>query len=236
VRVVLVIQTPAQLREVYGLHSAEVMMKSLAARIVFAPKDYADAREISDDLGFTTVRARSVSTPIGIAFDRRSSRSRSQSVSEQRRALLLPQEVKELGTEEAIVFCEGLRPIRCRKIRYFRDRKFRGRLFPPPGGPVPGQRRRGPPPRRALPRRGPLATPQSPPETPSAPAPLPEETVVRKSTPADVEKIDTLKLEDFAADFSHVKPADPSASSVEEVEIKAMADSFLSTLGEPRER
>ena len=98
VRVVLVIQTPAQLREVYGIHNAEAMLKSLAARIVFAPKDFADAREISDELGFTTVRARSVSTPIGIAFDRRSSRSRSQSVSEQRRALLLPQEVKELGT------------------------------------------------------------------------------------------------------------------------------------------
>ena len=56
VRVVLVIQTPAQLREVYGIHAAETMLKSLAARIVFAPKDYADAREISDELGFTTVR------------------------------------------------------------------------------------------------------------------------------------------------------------------------------------
>ena len=55
VRVVLVIQTPAQLREVYGIHNAEVMLKSLAARIVFAPKDFADAREISDELGFTTV-------------------------------------------------------------------------------------------------------------------------------------------------------------------------------------
>ncbi len=56
VRVVLVIQTPAQLREVYGIHNAETMLKSLAARIVFAPKDFSDAREISDELGFTTVR------------------------------------------------------------------------------------------------------------------------------------------------------------------------------------
>ena len=46
--------------------------------------------------------------------------SRSQNVSEQRRALLLPQEVKELGAEEAIMFYEGLRPIRCQKIRYSR--------------------------------------------------------------------------------------------------------------------
>jgi len=46
-------QTPAQLREVYGIHNAETMLKSLAARIVFAPKDFPDAREISDELGFT---------------------------------------------------------------------------------------------------------------------------------------------------------------------------------------
>ena len=52
VRVVLVIQTPSQLREVYGAHNAETMLKSLAARIVFAPKDHADAREISDELGY----------------------------------------------------------------------------------------------------------------------------------------------------------------------------------------
>ena len=36
VRVVMVMQTPAQLREVYGAHNAETMLKSLAARIVFA--------------------------------------------------------------------------------------------------------------------------------------------------------------------------------------------------------
>src|SRR5205823_313655 len=123
VRVVLVIQTPAQLREVYGIHNAETMMKSLAARIVFAPKDVSDAREISDELGFTTVRVKSISKPIGI--ERGGGRSPSESVSLQRRALLLPQEVKELGSERCIVFYEGLRPIRCKKVRYFRDKRFR---------------------------------------------------------------------------------------------------------------
>src|SRR5215469_6906637 len=142
VRVVLVIQTPAQLREVYGIHNAETMLKSLAARIVFAPKDHGDAREISDELGFTTVPVRTVSKPLGATLERRGGSSRSQSVSLQRRALLLPQEVKELGHEEAIVFYEGLRPIRCRKIRYFADRRFRKRLLPPPTVPLPPSRAR----------------------------------------------------------------------------------------------
>src|ERR1700683_1849999 len=106
VRVVLVIQTPAQLREVYGIHNAETMLKSLAARIVFAPKDFPDAREISDELGFTTVPSKTLSKPVGAALDRRGQRASSQSISHQRRALLLPQEVKELGPEQALVFYE----------------------------------------------------------------------------------------------------------------------------------
>ena len=139
VRVVLVIQTPAQLREVYGIHNAETMLKSLAARIVFAPKDFSDAREISDELGFTTVpSAHGLEARLGCLDCRDAALAQSQSVSEQRRALLLPQEVKELGAEEAIVFYEGLRPIRCRKIRYFADRRFRSRLLPRAGRTVPG--------------------------------------------------------------------------------------------------
>src|SRR3989440_5532816 len=132
VRVVMVVQTPSQLREVYGSHSAETMLKSLAARIVFAAKDHADAREISDELGFTTVRVRSLSMPVVEFGSGQGRRARSQTVSEQRRALLLPQEVKALGPEEAIIFYEGLRPIRGRKIRYYQDRRFIARLLPPP--------------------------------------------------------------------------------------------------------
>ena len=66
--------------------------------------------------------------------------------------------------------------------------------------------------------------------------PVPTEPVAREGTVADVEKIDTLTLEDFAADFSHVKPAAAPASPVEEAQIDAMTAAFLSTLGGSRER
>jgi type IV secretion system protein VirD4 len=228
VRVVLVIQTPAQLREVYGIHHAETMLKSLAARIVFAPKDFPDAREISDELGFTTVPVRTVSKPVGLSLDRGGSRSRSQSVSQQRRALLLPQEVKELGTDEAIVFYEGLRPIRCRKIRYFADRRFRERVLPAPEVPLP--------PRRAAPgvaREPPGAMAQSTASTPEsavdAPGPKREEGVIREGTVADVERIETLTLEDFATDFSKVRIPDQDGP-LSEAEMKGAVESFLDSL------
>src|SRR3984885_8318934 len=132
VRLMLVVQAFSQLREIYGPQNAETMMKSLAARIVYAPKDIAEATEISNELGFTTVKARTHSRPVVDLTNSKSSRSRSVSISEQRRPLLLPQEVKELGKDREIIFYEGIRPILARKNRYYQDRFFRKRLFPPP--------------------------------------------------------------------------------------------------------
>ena len=33
--------------------------------------------------------------------------------------------MKEIGNDNALIFYEGLRPIRCKKIRYYADRRFR---------------------------------------------------------------------------------------------------------------
>src|SRR6202050_4921627 len=89
VRVVLVIQTPAQLHEVYGPEATKTILKSLAVRIVFAPRDFGDAKEISDELGVQTVTVRSHSRPrFGMGGGRNGSRSGTVSSSEQRRALL----------------------------------------------------------------------------------------------------------------------------------------------------
>jgi type IV secretion system protein VirD4 len=199
---------------------------------VFAPKDFADAREISDELGFTTVPVRTVSKPIGGTFDRRGSRSRSQTLSQQRRALLLPQEVKELGTEEAIVFYEGLRPIRCRKIRYFTDPRFRKRLLPPPPAPLPPGRT-GPvstPAAREPPSAGSCNEALGTPDTATAAAqPRKEDVVIREGTVEDIERIESLTLKDFATDFSKVRIPDKEGPLSDE-EMKVAVDTFLSSI------
>jgi type IV secretion system protein VirD4 len=223
VRVVLVIQTPAQLREVYGIHNAETMLKSLAARIVFAPKDFTDAREISDELGFTTVRAKSISTPLGAGLERRGGRSRSQSVSEQRRALLLPQEVKELGSERAIVFFEGLRPIQCHKIRYFSDSRFRKRLLPPPKHPAP-----------VLPNPKPGPEAATSPSAASGPAASTtvisqEKPVFRDATVDDIEHIESLTCADFEVDVTKIEVPQRDGQ-LSDPEMKAHVAQFLDTI------
>lgn len=220
VRVVLVIHTPAQLREVYGVNGAETMLKSLAARIVFAPKDFADAREISDELGVTTVRARTVSRPLFELGDSKGRRSRSVSVSEQRRPLLLPQEVKALGSRQALIFYEGLWPIRCKKLRYFEDARFRARLLPPPiVAPAPAI-----PPVPTSPAidatDGAIGTP--------TPAPM-----TREATAEDIERIDSLTLEDFAAPLSEVRlPQKGEGERLTGEEMKAAVENFLDSLRE----
>ena len=207
VRVVLVIQALAQLREVYGVHNSETMLKSLAARIMFAPKDFADAREISDELGFLTVKVRSHSKP-AMSFDSRSHRAGSVNVSEQRRALLLPQEVKELGTEEALITYEGLRPIRCQKIRYYQERAFRERLMPPPPLPMRVEVHAD----EARVTAGARGTPttelesQGSSKAVSAAVLEEERTVTREATVADIVRIESLQLSDFATDFSIAAP------------------------------
>jgi type IV secretion system protein VirD4 len=223
VRVVLVIHTPAQLREVYGANAAETMLKSLAARIVFAPKDYTDAREISDELGVTTVKARTTSRALFGAGGSKGHRSPSISISEQRRALLLPQEVKALGNDQALIFYEGLWPIRCKKIRYFEDRRFVERLHPPPVVPPP-------------PVRIPPATPPSEVVQPKAVADTDSvassaQPVFREVSAEDIEHLDSLTLEDFEAPLADVQlPQKAEGERLTDEEMRSAVDSFLSTL------
>jgi type IV secretion system protein VirD4 len=227
VRVVMVFQSPSQLREVYGPENSRTILKSLGARIVFAPKDFEDAREISEDLGDTTVRVRSRSRPQFGGWGL-SSRGATISVSEHKRPLLLPQEVKELGDHEEIVFCEGLRPIRARKIRYWCDPRFVPRLLPAPAIPVPSNcKSQWPGASHGL---SPGLQQQSVPM--EASVVLPAEgaaTSPRPAAAADLDRLDELTLEDFACDFSQVEfPTHDGPWS--DAEMQTAVDTFMAAL------
>jgi type IV secretion system protein VirD4 len=159
VRLLLVIQAFSQLREVYGANGADTMMKSLAARVFYAPKDFAEANEISQELGMTTVRVKSFSRPRADLLSTKGHRHGNVSVNEQKRPLLLPQEVKELGRDQEILIYEGLRPVLAKKNRYYQDPLFKKRLFPPP--------------RQAAPRRSGAASAPSAHSAPATAGPAP---------------------------------------------------------------
>ena len=126
-RVLTIIQNKSQLEDKYGKSGALTLMANHALMIMYAPSPVvqSDANEYSEMLGYQTVKAKNKSRSFG------QQGSRSESESEQRRALLLPQEIKELGAWREIVSLENCKPILCDKIKYFEDPAFTKRANHP---------------------------------------------------------------------------------------------------------
>ncbi len=127
IRLLAVLQSPSQLREAYGDHLADEIMANCGAEVIFAPKDIRLAQALSERLGYLGQRSFSRSRPQGLGSGRRSV-----SESEQRRPLMLPQELIALPESHLIVLRSGIAPVRGRKLRYYRLAAFKSRLCPPP--------------------------------------------------------------------------------------------------------
>ena len=126
-RLLPVLQSPAQLRAEYGPDLAEEILANCGVEIAFAPKELKVAQDLSERLGFWTYLTRTNSRPTLFSSGRRSL-----SESDHRRALMLPQELLQMPSEYMIVLRAGLPPVRGRKIVYWRERIFSARLRAPP--------------------------------------------------------------------------------------------------------
>ena len=135
IRLLTVVQSPAQLRAIYGIDSARNFMTNHSVEVVFAPKEQDVANELSERIGYETVNARSRSGPKGLAM-----RATSETVSEHRRALMLPQELKLLPKSKAFILGTGIPPIIADKIIYYEDKSFLERLLPAPVLQMPKER------------------------------------------------------------------------------------------------
>lgn len=129
-RLLTVVQAMSQLDAVYGDKDARTFATNHGLQILYAPREQRDADEYSAMLGQFTERATSRGRSRSFSQHGHSSVSRNES--EQRRALLLPQEFKELGSERLVVIFENCKPILGEKIRYHRDKAFTARLRPAP--------------------------------------------------------------------------------------------------------
>jgi type IV secretion system protein VirD4 len=120
-RLLPIIQSMAQLDATYGKEVARTLLTNHALQIVFAPREQRDANDYSEMLGYTTVRRQNITR----------GRDTSRSESEERRALMLPQELKAMGADKQVLLYEGMpQPVLCDKIRYYQDQHFTARLLP----------------------------------------------------------------------------------------------------------
>lgn len=132
-RLLSVVQSIAQLESVYGRADARTFLTNHAMQILYAPREQKDANDYSEMLGIFTDQSRSISRPSAIFGGRGGS---SESVSEQRRPLLLPQELKELGRDKEIIVLENTKPILADRICYWRDPVFASRVSSAPSVPA----------------------------------------------------------------------------------------------------
>jgi type IV secretion system protein VirD4 len=201
-RLLPIIQSPAQLVHRYGPHQAQNFMENHAVRVVFAPEDIRVAKELSETLGYQTVKSKSISRHRGLM----PKTGHNESQSDQRRALMLPQELMALGQDREIVFHRGMRPILAKKVRYFSDRHFTGRLSPPPQVPLIE-----------------LTTHQQLPEL--DPQDDATATSPRDFAVADLDDAEGLSLSNFTCDFSDIQiPTDPASEEA----VQQLVDVFFS--------
>lgn len=133
-RLFLIFQNKGQLagrEDGYGPEGASTLMTNCALNIMFQPKENDDAKEYSETLGYQTVKGKSRSRQ-----NNAGKLGHSENESDQRRALMLPQEVKEIGFDKVLISMENCKPILADKIIYWKDPAFEGKVgLPTPAVP-----------------------------------------------------------------------------------------------------
>ncbi len=129
VRLALVVQGLAQLDRLYGASGRELILQNAGLQLFFASNDDQTSNYISQRLGtYTDAQVtRSRSTPLLGGGHGSITKGRSLHA----RPLLSADEIRRLDRADEILFLEGARPVRARKIVYFTDRGFVSRRLPP---------------------------------------------------------------------------------------------------------
>jgi type IV secretion system protein VirD4 len=117
----MIYQNEAQLKSTYNQHGSDELIGLMHERVVFAPSSNEEATKISKELGDMTVRTVSRSYSQGRI---------SKSVSESPKPLMSPRKLLEMPNEREIILAAQQKPIKCKKIFYYKDKRFKKRLFP----------------------------------------------------------------------------------------------------------
>ena len=128
-RFLLIYQSEAQLEDskLYKKEGCQVLKDNLAVTVVFPPKNVdAATKALSETLGYKTIKIKNKSWgKHGVSY----------SGSEQKRALVLPQEIVGLGFErykgvglKELIIMENMRPMIANKIIYFDEPRFMERV------------------------------------------------------------------------------------------------------------
>ena len=213
-RLLPIVQSPSQIRSVYGAEDAETFIDNHALKIIFPPKDFKAAKEVSDFLGMITVKNQSHSK--SRPSDLFGKGNNSQNTSEHGRALLLPQEVINLGKTAQIIMYENSKPILCKKIKWYEDPTLNPRgngkdgVIKWPSPPVPTLNLAD----QEKNNIDFLKEQNSP------------EMIERSLSPEEIENIDQIDLKDFSCDFSSITIPE---GEISDTQINELVNQFFNS-------
>ncbi|WP_341790147.1 type IV secretory system conjugative DNA transfer family protein [Rickettsia endosymbiont of Polydrusus tereticollis] len=124
IQLLTIFQNVSQLNEIYEDQGRKTLLANHSCKIVFAPNEQDDAEYFSKEIAYTTTKSTSESRNTNQTYV-----SQGKSKSEAKRALMLPQELKQLPFEQEIILLNGENPIRCEKALYYNDRFFMDKLI-----------------------------------------------------------------------------------------------------------
>ena len=117
-RLLAILQSPSQLRTNYSVEGAKTFEQSFDCSVFYtpSPRDIETAELVSKLLGNNTVKGKSESKRKGFE-----TKYDSTNTSDQKRALMLPQEVMRMSGKKEIVLISGLAPILATKVRAWEE-------------------------------------------------------------------------------------------------------------------
>jgi type IV secretion system protein VirD4 len=133
-RLAYVIQNKAQIREIYGKDGAADIFDNLGAEIVFGTADPDLTKELEERLGDSTVMFTTFNKPRWFSLFNLSKQG--QSDHPHRRPLMLDQEVARMSPAEQLIIRPGMRPMKTKRICWFKDPRFKSLELPPPKIPL----------------------------------------------------------------------------------------------------
>ncbi|AFN36209.1 type IV secretory system conjugative DNA transfer family protein [Taylorella equigenitalis] len=121
-RLLLIFQNMSQLNRIYTKDGARSLSTNFECQIIYPPRDNDDAKEYSEIIGYETYKSESKSKNKGQIG------SSSTSISDQKRAVMNPEELRQMDKSDCIISMTGIYPIHAKKIIYYKDPFFKKRL------------------------------------------------------------------------------------------------------------
>lgn len=130
-RLLTIVQSKSQLQGdgLYSQADARNLIVNHEVKVAFAPGDHQEAKEVSEMLGTYTTKSTSTSSSRSASLVTvNGNGTAGENTSDQRRALMMPQELQQMDFAHEIVDKKGIRPILADKILYYADPVFVDRL------------------------------------------------------------------------------------------------------------